>query len=410
MAPRYSDDVKNIIINLKNFFDLEKQSKSAISMDNVMDRLEVATKIPKTSLYRIVKGKLATKKSKKSGKSIEIDNFDKQFIIRTIHNFYRRKEFPTLDKLLKILREEINFRGGRTTLFRFLKKLGFRYKKQDGRKFLVERAEVVMLRHQYLRKMKKIRKEKPAANIFYLDETWINSNHTPKKCWVDKDEKGGVNVPIGKGKRLIVVHAGGHNGFIPEAKLCFVSKSNSQDYHDEMNGKHFEEWIETKVLPNLPKGSVIVMDNASYHSVRSEKAPTSNSKKEDMKNWLLQNNVSVPEKINKKDLYELVKIHKPRLPKYRIDEMAREHGHQIIRLPPYHCDLNPIELIWAQIKDYVAKHNKDFNIKTIEKLYEEALSKVSDKDWQNAIRHVMELENSYWQKEIYVIFKLNRFV
>ena len=49
----------------------------------------------------------------------------------------------------------------------------------------------------------------------------------------------------------------------------------------------------------------------------------------------------------------------------------------------------------------MAKNNrpKDFNIKTFEKLYEEALTKVSDKDWQNAIRHVMELENSNWKKK-----------
>ena len=103
--------------------------------------------------------------------------------------------FPTLDKLLMVLRDEINFCGGRSTLFCFLKKLGFKYKKQDERKFLVERPEVVMLRH---RKMKKIRKEKPAANIFYLDETWINSNNAPKKYLVDKDNKGGVKIPLGK--------------------------------------------------------------------------------------------------------------------------------------------------------------------------------------------------------------------
>ena len=32
---------------------------------------------------------------------------------------------------------------------------------------------------------------------------------------------------------------------------------------------------------------------------------------------------------------------------YQVDEMAREAGHEVIRLPPYHCHLNPIELLWA---------------------------------------------------------------
>ena len=61
MAPRYSDDVKNILINMKHFFKLEKESKSAICLDNAMGRLEVATKISQISLYNILKGKCAEK-------------------------------------------------------------------------------------------------------------------------------------------------------------------------------------------------------------------------------------------------------------------------------------------------------------------------------------------------------------
>ncbi|CAK1585278.1 unnamed protein product [Parnassius mnemosyne] len=32
--------------------------------------------------------------------------------------------------------------------------------------------------------------------------------------------------------------------------------------------------------------------------------------------------------------------------------MAAECGVTVLRLPPYHCELNPIELIWAQAKGY----------------------------------------------------------
>lgn len=38
------------------------------------------------------------------------------------------------------------------------------------------------------------------------------------------------------------------------------------------------------------------------------------------------------------------------LTRYRVDEMARAHGIQIIRLPPYHCMLNPIEYVWGYVK------------------------------------------------------------
>jgi hypothetical protein len=39
----------------------------------------------------------------------------------------------------------------------------------------------------------------------------------------------------------VIVHAGGKNGFIKNAKLVFLAKRSSSDYHDEMNGKRFEK-------------------------------------------------------------------------------------------------------------------------------------------------------------------------
>ena len=42
-------------------------------------------------------------------------------------------------------------------------------------------------------------------------------------------------------ERLIVVHAGGVEGCIESAGLLFRSKTNSADYHDEMNTEHYME-------------------------------------------------------------------------------------------------------------------------------------------------------------------------
>lgn len=37
-------------------------------------------------------------------------------------------------------------------------------------------------------------------------------------------------------------------------------------------------------------------------------------------------------------------------PVYRTDELLKTSGHTVLRIPPYHPDLNPIELVWADIK------------------------------------------------------------
>lgn len=41
------------------------------------------------------------------------------------------------------------------------------------------------------------------------------------------------------------------------------------------------------------------------------------------------------------------------LEEFIIDTIAEQHGHKILRLPPYHCQYNPIE-IWAYAKPIIA--------------------------------------------------------
>jgi len=51
------------------------------------------------------------------------------------------------------------------------------------------------------------------------------------------------------------------------------------------------QWVQKKLILNLPHNYVFVVDNATYHNVLSEKCPTSSSRKEDMKNLLLKNKI-----------------------------------------------------------------------------------------------------------------------
>jgi len=66
--------------------------------------------------------------------------------------------------------------------------------------------------------------------------------------------------------------------------------------------------------------------------------------------------------------------------RYELDEIALEKGHEVIRLPPYNCQYNPIELIWAQVKGEVAKKNNTFKMANVEKLAHAAMDAVTQED------------------------------
>ncbi|GBP70621.1 hypothetical protein EVAR_98201_1 [Eumeta japonica] len=56
--------------------------------------------------------------------------------------------------------------------------------------------------------------------------------------------------------------------------------------------------------------------------------------------------------------------------------MAKKKVVEVLRLPPYHCELNPIELVWADIKGHVARNNTIFKIADVKKLLSEGLTQI----------------------------------
>lgn len=57
-----------------------------------------------------------------------------------------------------------------------------------------------------------------------------------------------------------------------------------------MDGPSFEKWF-AEVLPTLEDNAIIVLDNASYHSRKLEKVPTTGSKKAEIQEWLRSKNL-----------------------------------------------------------------------------------------------------------------------
>ena len=107
-----------------------------------------------------------------------------------------------------------------------------------------------------------------------------------------------------------------------------------------MNRNNFMKWLREKLTPNLSQPSVIVMDNASYHVTQINKPPTMNDLKADIQKWLTENDINYEQFFTKAELMCLVNENKT-TPVYEAVEYLKEHGHEVLKLPPYHCDLGP---------------------------------------------------------------------
>lgn len=68
-------------------------------------------------------------------------------------------------------------------------------------------------------------------------------------------------------------------------------------------------------------------------------------------------------------------------------------------MPPYNCDLNPIEYIWHLVKQRVAQKNVQQRENEIEAITLEALASITENDWKKEVDHVKRIENDYWQRE-----------
>jgi transposase len=81
----------------------------------------------------------------------------------------------------------------------------------------------------------------------------------------------------------------------------------------------FNNWLETQLLPSLPKNSVLVLDNARFHKSAKTK------------------------------------------------ELVEQAGCHLLFLPPYSPDLNPIENYWAILKSKV-RNLSDFTSSLFESI------------------------------------------
>lgn len=180
--------IKEILLNLYKY---EVQEDAISPIDHIVEKVANKSGVCCRSIYNVVreykrKHEFVEPKTNQNRKRIidSMSEFDKNAIRRKLHQYFFKSEFPTIDKVLKDVNEDPDLPSfRRSTFYKLLKALNFKYEKRGRKSLLTERDEIVIWRREYLRNIRRFRNEN--RKIYYLDETWVNAGHTKAKVWVD---------------------------------------------------------------------------------------------------------------------------------------------------------------------------------------------------------------------------------
>lgn len=271
---------KKIIVALKEYFDRNKKefNMKDPSTQMVADALSIGL----GTVHRILASyhkdprSLNTPPQIRGRPTYAVDASQQEIIRSYIRSANLQGTHITLETIRDFLHQEKKSDESFhiSTLARTLDRWGFEFGKGTRTQHLKEKDYITAARHRYLRKMKnnrlKFSYEKTIRPEIYLDETYVNKNHSNDFVWYSCEDGPWIQKPTGNGERLIIVNAITSNGWVPNAKLIFKSTRKTGDYHGQMNGEVFQKWFSEKLLPNIPSNSNIIMDNASYHNILAE--------------------------------------------------------------------------------------------------------------------------------------------
>jgi hypothetical protein len=182
-------------------------------------------------------------------------------------------------------------------------------------------------------------------------------------------------------------------------ELIFEGLIDSEDYHKNMNGQIFMQWINNRLIPTFQRRFprmklILILDNAAYHHPRGDDWVNPNKMtKLELATWisdradhitiirdgvskyfgktsLFQNKSNYAPTVE--EMRSWVKqylLHHPHLNRTLLQQRFDELGWQLIYTPPYQCESQPIEMLWAYVKNYVGRvMGDDHSIETVTQL------------------------------------------
>ena len=399
-----SPETKKLVVSVKQYFDGKKLKPMEPSVKRTADALGIGVATVKRVMADYNRDpKLLDEPAKVRGRPDHAVRATHQEAIRAyIRSANKQGKYITLSTIEDFLKERSEGEAFHiATLARTLNRWGFEFGKGTRSQHLKEKDHVIAARQRYLRK-KRDNRTSSGDSIrpeVYLDESYVNKNHSNDFIWYSGEDGPWVQKPTGKGERLIIINAITKSGWVPNAKLVFKSTKKTGDYHGQMNWDLFKKWFVEMLLKNISPNCLVIMDNASYHNTLSEHSPpTPLCSKKRIMEWLEQNRIYCRPDCLKPELVEILKKLAP-APSYAIDEIARSHGHEVIRTPPYHPELQPIETCWGVVKNHIAR-NSDFTMKNLIQQLEAGFDKVTGKTCAEIIEKVRKIEDEFWTEDL----------
>jgi transposase len=400
-----SPETKKTVVLVKKYFDAKKLKPMEPSVKRTADALGIGVATVKRIMADYNRDPdLLDGPAKTRGRPEHAVSTTHQEAVRSyIRSANQQGQYITLSDIADFLKErsteEEPFHIA--TLARTLNRWGFEFGKGTRSQHLKEKDHVIAARQRYLRKKRDnhVSDGETIRPEVYLDESYVNKNHSNDFIWYSGEDGPWVQKPTGKGERLIIINAITKSGWVPGAKLVFKSTKKTGDYHGQMNWDLFKKWFVEMLLENIPANSLIIMDNAPYHNTLSEHSPpTPLCSKKKITEWLEQNRIYCRQDCLKPELVEILKKLAPQ-PTYAIDEIARSYGHEVIRTPPYHPELQPIETCWGVVKNHIAR-NSDFTMKNLLEQLDAGFAKVTDKTCAEIIKNVRKIEDDFWTEDL----------
>jgi transposase len=399
---------RQFVVRLKEYFDQERQQGLSVSTQDAVGRVATALGLGKRTVKEILStyhkaGHVAVPALEAKGKPpYRLQPALETVIRQRIRALNRQGSHVSVRSLAHWLSENYE-EVPRATLGRALQRMGLVYGKSRNKPALRERDEVVIARRAYLRTKRANRDAHGGTGRpeVYLDESYVNVNHSTPRTWYFAAEGPWVHKPSGKGPRLIIVHAMTAEGWVEGAQLVFQAKRRTGDYHGQMDFENFRRWFRDGLLPHIPAASLIVMDNAPYHNVYVDEVfyPTTSTKKAELQSWLQQNHPTMyQEAMIKAELLAVCRQLCPK-PAYALDRIAEAAGHQILRTPQYHPELQPIENCWAVVKNHCAA-KCDYTMAGLRTHLEDGFEKVTPETCRAAIAAMRSEEDRYWREDM----------